>query len=196
MLVALAILAIFSLFAWRATAALADGETQLAGEAARWQALDATFARIDADVRAAVPRAIRTIDGAEPAWVGGVDAQGQGTLTFTRGGLDPSDPLAGGMRLGYRLRGGAVEFLAWPVLDRGAGVEPRAYALVDRVAALVVHPSRRGRPYDRSLARRGRRRAASRPRGRVHAGRRLARRALDRAAVSAGESARATRRPR
>jgi len=150
MLVALAILAIFALFAWRATAALADGETQLAGEAARWQALDATFARIDADVRAAVPRAIRTIDGAEPAWVGGVDAQGQGTLAFTRGGLDPADPLAGGMRLGYRLRGGAVEFLAWPVLDRGTGVEPRAFPLVDRVAALsFTHLDADGRRSDR-----------------------------------------------
>lgn len=150
MLVALAILAIFALFAWRATAALADGETQLAGEAARWQALDAAFARIDADVRAAVPRAIRTIDGAEPAWVGGVDAQGQGTLAFTRGGLDPADPLAGGMRLGYRLRGGAVEFLAWPVLDRGAGVEPQVFPLADRVVALsFTHLDVDGRTLDR-----------------------------------------------
>ena len=136
MLVALAILALFSVFAWRAAAALADGEARLAAESTRWQGLDAAFARIDADVRAAVPRAIRTGAGPDPAWHASVDGGGQGRIAFTRAGLDAGDPLAAGVRLGYRWRDGAVELLAWPALDRGADAEPAAWPLVEGVARL------------------------------------------------------------
>ena len=40
-LVALAVLAVFATFAWRATASLVEGEARLASEARRWQTLDA-----------------------------------------------------------------------------------------------------------------------------------------------------------
>jgi general secretion pathway protein J len=75
-LVALAILAVIGVLAWRAMAALADGESRLAAETARWTALDAVFARIEADLRAALPRAVRRGDAREPAFAAGVDAAG------------------------------------------------------------------------------------------------------------------------
>ncbi len=137
-LVALAVLAVFATFAWRATASLVEGEGRLASEARRWQTLDALYARIEADVRAAVPRAVRVPGGREHAWTGSVDANGQAAFAFTRAGGDPAGAGAEGVRLGYRFNGGTVELLYWPRLDRGAGAEPVAYALADGIARLDV----------------------------------------------------------
>ena len=85
-LVALAVLAALATFAWRATASLVEGEARLAAEARRWQMLDAVFSRLEADVRAAVPRPVRVPGGREPAWTGGIDASGQASFAFTRAG--------------------------------------------------------------------------------------------------------------
>ena len=137
-LVALAVLAVFATFAWRATASLVEGEARLASEARRWQTRDARYARIEADVRAAVPRAVRVPGGREQAWAGGIDAYGQSTFAFTRAGGDPGEPGAEGVRLAYRIRGGTAEILYWPTLDRGAGAVPVAYALADGIARLDV----------------------------------------------------------
>src|SRR5512144_3334387 len=58
-LIALAIMAMLSLLGYRALAALTDSEAQLSAEAQRWRAIDALFARLEADLREAVPRAVR-----------------------------------------------------------------------------------------------------------------------------------------
>ena len=137
-LVALAVLAALATFAWRATASLVEGEARLASEARRWQTLDAVFSRLEADVRAAVPRPVRVPGGREPAWTGGVDANGQASFAFTRAGGEPQEPGAEGVRLAYRMRGDSVELVYWPVLDRAAGAQPVAYPLVDGVARLDV----------------------------------------------------------
>jgi len=68
-LVALAILAITAALAYRGTAALVDGEVRLTAEAARWRTLDAVFARLEADLRQAQPRAVRAGAAREPAWI-------------------------------------------------------------------------------------------------------------------------------
>ena len=137
-LVALAVLAALATFAWRATASLVEGEARLAAEARRWQMLDAVFSRLEADVRAAVPRPVRVPGGREPAWTGGIDASGQASFAFTRAGGEPQEPGAEGVRLAYRMRGENVELVYWPVLDRAAGAEPVAYPLVDGIARLDV----------------------------------------------------------
>ncbi|MBE7524546.1 MAG: type II secretion system minor pseudopilin GspJ [Burkholderiales bacterium] len=130
-LVALAVLAVLATFAWRATASLVDGEARLTGEAKRWQALDALFARIEGDVAAALPRAVRVPGGRESAWQGTVDANGQSTFAFTRAG---SDPGAEGTRIAYRLAGDTVEIAYWPRLDRAASARPARYALVGGIS--------------------------------------------------------------
>jgi general secretion pathway protein J len=127
-LVALAVLAVFATFAWQATASLVDGEARLSAEARRWQRLDAVFARLDADVRAAVPRPIRVAQRREPAFVGTPDA-----FVFTRAG-DASAEAAEGVRIAYRQRGDTLEIAYWPRLDRVAGVEPTAYPLASNIA--------------------------------------------------------------
>ena len=76
LLIALAILGLVAVLGYRALAALTESEAKLAAEAAHWRALDALFARLEADVRDALPRDVRTGGGAEAAWVGDVDAAG------------------------------------------------------------------------------------------------------------------------
>jgi general secretion pathway protein J len=138
-LVALMILAVIGVLAWRAMAALADGESRLAAETARWTALDATFARIEADLRAAVPRAVRHGDAREPAFAAGVDTAGNARLTLTRAGSEFGDaPGRAGQRLGYALDGHALSIAYWPALDNVAGAVPARYVLLDDVAEFHV----------------------------------------------------------
>jgi len=139
LLIALGILGLVAVLSYRALAALTESEAKLAAEASHWGALDALFARLEADARAALPRDVRTGAGSEPAWVGGVDAAGDAALRFSRAGPEFAvEPGSGGQRIGYRLRNGAVEVLYWPFLDQPSAVVPEAYALIGDVAAFRV----------------------------------------------------------
>jgi general secretion pathway protein J len=138
-LVALTILAITMLLAYRATAALVDGESRLDAETTRWRSLDATFARLESDLRQAVPRTIRTGERREPAFAGGPGPDGNSALVFSRAGPEFSvEPGIAGQRVGYRLARERLEILYWPELDNLATVEPAAYTLQDEVAVFRV----------------------------------------------------------
>ena len=139
LLIALGILSLVAVLGYRALAALTESEAKLAAEAAHWGALDALFVRLEADARAALPRDVRTGAGAEPAWVGGVDAAGDAAFRFSRAGPEFAvEPGSGGQRIGYRLRNGAIEVLYWPFLDQPSAVVPEAHALIGNVARFRV----------------------------------------------------------
>jgi general secretion pathway protein J len=139
-LVAVAILALVAMIAWRATAAMTDGEVRLSEQSARWQHLDALLARMEADMRTAIPRGVRHGSQTEPAWYASPDdAAGNTALVFTRAGPDAIDELgSGGQRVGYRLHDGHVEVVYWPRLDNAAATEPATYALIDGIAGFRV----------------------------------------------------------
>ncbi len=82
LMIALAILALVAVLGYRALASLTDSEAQLTAEAQRWRDLDALFARIEADMRDALPRDVRTDGGTEPAWIGVVDGDRQCRLAL------------------------------------------------------------------------------------------------------------------
>jgi general secretion pathway protein J len=139
LLVSLAILGLIAVLGYRALASLADSEAKLTAEARHWQNLDAMFARLEADLREAIPRPARTGVATEPAWIGDVDAAGNAELRFSRAGPEFSvEPGTSGQRIGYRLRDAAVEVLYWPRLDQPAAVLPQAYALAGGVAGFRV----------------------------------------------------------
>jgi general secretion pathway protein J len=147
-LVALSLLALVAVLAYRGTASLVDGETRLAGEARRWRTLDAALARMESDVRQAVPRAVRAGGAIEPAWLASVESHGASAIAFSRAGPEfDAEPGVAGQRIGYRLRDGALQVVYWPALDRsrsGDG-DARAWPLVEGVAAMRVdHLSSRG----------------------------------------------------
>ncbi|HVN34861.1 MAG TPA: type II secretion system minor pseudopilin GspJ [Casimicrobiaceae bacterium] len=139
LMIALAILGLVAVFSYRALASLTDSEAQLSAEAQRWKELDGLFARLEADMREALPRDVRTGAGTEPAWLGDVDAAGNAVLRFSRAGPEFSaEPGRAGQRIGYRLRNAAIEVLYWPRLDQPATVTPQPYALAGGIAAFRV----------------------------------------------------------
>ncbi len=137
-LLALAIFGMIAVLAYRATAALTDGEARLAAEAQRWRSLEALFMRFEADIRQAVGRSVRVGAGRESAWVAS-RAAGSSELVFTRSGAEFSaEPAAAGQRVGYRLREGVVELAYWPQLDHAANARPAIYPLVGDIAAFEL----------------------------------------------------------
>ncbi len=138
-LVALTILALIGVLAYRAMSALADGEARLAMETSRWTTLDAFFARVEGDLRAALPRSVRHGSVREPAFVASVDADGNAALTLTRAGSEfDGSPGAAGQRIGYRVEHGTVEIAYWPALDNVATAQPVEYPLLSGVAQMRV----------------------------------------------------------
>lgn len=135
-LIAVAISAVIAVLGYRALAALSDSESRLAAEATRWRTLDLFFARLEGDMRQAVPRSARYGDAREPAWLAQApDSAGNGALSFSRAGPEFSlEPGSAGQRLGYRLRDGVIEVLYWGGYDRPRGIEPVAYALLAGVS--------------------------------------------------------------
>ena len=139
-LVALAILGLIAVLAYRATASLTGGESRLARESARWRTLDLVFNRLEADLRQAVPRTSRHGDAREAAWsVQPEGDAGNSALVFSRAGPEfSSEPGQAGQRVGYRVRDGTLEALFWPQLDNVADRGPQSYALFADVAAFRV----------------------------------------------------------
>ncbi len=139
-MLALAIFGVISVLAYRATTALTDGEVRLSAEAQRWRTLEGLFTRFESDIRQAVPRASRTGSSIEPAWLAQpADSAGNASLVFTRAGSEFSDdPGMSGQRIGYRLRGHAVEIAYWPQLDNATNIQPAVFTLADGVTAFRI----------------------------------------------------------
>jgi len=139
LLVALAILALTAVLGYRALESLTESETRLAAEGERWRALDSFFARLESDLRAAVPRDARLGATTEPAWLGGEDARGNAELRLSRAASEFTFDAGGaGQRIGYRLRDDNVEVLYWPSFDRRVEASPMAYALVGGVTRFRI----------------------------------------------------------
>ena len=135
LLLALAIVAVIALLGYRALSALSESETRLTAEATRWRTLDVLFARLEGDLRQAMPRPVRFGDTRAPAWVGATDALGNGALEFSRAGPEFTlEPGSTGQRLAYRFNNGTVEVLYWAGYDRPREAQPTAYPLVTDVA--------------------------------------------------------------
>ena len=139
LMIAFAILSLVAVFGYRALASLTDSEVRLASEAQRWRTLDALFARLEADMREALPRAVRNGNGTEPAWLGDIDGTGNAVVRFSRAGPEfAAEPGSAGQRIGYRLRGDVIEILYWPRLDQPASVTPQPFGLASGVAAFRI----------------------------------------------------------
>ena len=139
-LVAIAILGVVALLAYRATAAMTDGEARLSQESERWRTLDMLFARLESDMRQAIPRSARIGARREPAWFAvSADSAANSAVAFTRAGPEFSvEPGIAGQRIGYRLRDGAIEALYWPQLDNLATVTPSAFVLARDITRFRV----------------------------------------------------------
>jgi general secretion pathway protein J len=139
-LIALAMLAVIATLGYRAVSSLVDSEVQLTTEAQRWRTLDAFFARLEADLRQALPREARTGEVREAAWIADVDSEGNTELRLSRAGPEfDADPGAAGQRIGYRMERDTLSVLYWSRLDPPAASAPTRHVLASGVAAFRVN---------------------------------------------------------
>jgi general secretion pathway protein J len=142
-LLALTIAALLAITGYRGLSLLLDSDQRLAEQSRQWRSLDQFFARIESDLRKAVPRGVRGPAGDEPALLltaGNADSGAYATLLrFSRaGGESGGAGVGAGQRIEYRLRGNSIELAYWPYLDNPPGSEPIGYTLLDGVASFRV----------------------------------------------------------
>ena len=128
---------------YRATSSLLAAQAQVAGATDHWGGLERLFARLEADLRSAVPRSSRLADRTVAAFALVPDLDGGTTLAFTRAGTEfGDDPLSAGQRIAYRWRPGAnaghLQLLYWPALDNGRPEPADSVTVTDALAELRI----------------------------------------------------------
>lgn len=138
LLIALVILALISLAAYRGLDAVLQTRTQLAAETRKWQHLALFFARLEQDIAQAVHRSVRDEGGvAQAEWLGHAVVVGDNdaALIFTRAGIaDASSAQLAPQRIGYRLEHGAIVQLHWPALDQPQRANPTRNTVLEGVS--------------------------------------------------------------
>lgn len=130
LLVALAIFAVMAVAAYRGLSVMLDARARIEQENQKWRGMALFFARLENDLGAVLERPVRgAADLPLPALSGKVlaVAPDEAQLAFTRSGDGgQAGVLAAPRRVGYRLRGEAVELLTWEVLDQAPRSSPAA----------------------------------------------------------------------
>lgn len=141
-MVALAIFALISVFSYRALDLVLETRAKVTAEGRKWRDITLLFARMEQDLSRLANRPVRdSRDLSAPALIGEPVAVGEddAQLAFTRMGLEGQSGVLGDVqRLGYRLRGGNVEMLVWPVLDQAPRTRPEVEAVLSGVKAMEL----------------------------------------------------------
>jgi general secretion pathway protein J len=141
LLVALAIFALLSTFAYRNLATLLESREALDRESRRWRDVALFVGRFERDVQALLDRPTLGASGTTQSPVSSVLDLGGGTaagLALTRAGAALHESaLAAPQRVGYRLAEGRVERLSWPGLDAGPRAEAAATPVLEGVRSLA-----------------------------------------------------------
>lgn len=142
LLVAIAIFSVLSGVSYRALTVVLESRSRIDQETRKWREIALFFVRLEQDLAAAAPRPVRDAgDRLVPAFVGNAAATRpeETAIHFTRTGF-ATDPAAvePPRRIGYRLRGGAVELLSWNALDLGPQAQPSVTVVLHDVQGLNV----------------------------------------------------------
>ena len=140
LLIALAIFALLSAFAYRGLAVLLESREALDRDSRKWRDLALFVGRFERDVHAVLDRPATGPSGTPQSPVsslldlGGTTASG---LAITRAGATLyANELAAPQRVGYRLAEGRVDRLAWPGVDAGPRAEAAATPVLENVRSL------------------------------------------------------------
>jgi len=140
LLIALAIFALLSAFAYRGLAVLLDSREALDRDSRKWRDLALFVGRFERDVQAALDRPATGPSGTPQSPIsslldlGGTTASG---LAITRAGATLyANELAAPQRVGYRLAEGRVDRLAWPGVDAGPRAGVTATPVLENVRSL------------------------------------------------------------
>ena len=142
LVVALAIFALISVFAYRALDLVLDTRAKVTAEGKKWRDITLLFTRLEQDLSRLANRPVRdSRDLVSPALLGEPVAVGEddAQLAFTRMGLEgQSGVLNDVQRLGYRLRNGKVEMLIWSVLDQAPRTRPEVESVLSGVKTMEL----------------------------------------------------------
>lgn len=127
-LVALAILGLLSLLAYRALDSTLRVRDKAAHEAGRWRELSFFFDRLRDDIDQPAPRGPSLATGARlPAWRGGDSSLEIATIGHDAHLL---------RHVQYRLNAGVIELLLWPAFDAAPEAVPETHQVVGAVRSL------------------------------------------------------------
>jgi general secretion pathway protein J len=139
LLVALAIFAILTGFAYRGLNAMLESRAALERESRKWRDCAIFVGRIERDLNAVLDRQATGASGTPLMPVSSLIDSTASTagLALTRSGSPlQQSALAAPLRIAYRLRAGTVERLAWSGVDIAPRDEPVPVAVQRQVAAL------------------------------------------------------------
>jgi general secretion pathway protein J len=139
LLVALAIFAILTGFAYRGLTAMLESRDALQRESRKWRDVALFVGRIDRDLSAVLKRTSIGASGTPLMPVSSAieSSASPDGLALTRSGSPLQEStLAAPQRVAYRIRDGAIERLAWTGVDAAPREEPSAVAVLRPVAAL------------------------------------------------------------
>ncbi len=141
LLVALAIFALITGFAYRGLNAMLDSRVALEKESRKWRDVALFVGRIDRDLSAALER---TSLSASDTRLSPISSLTESTasvegLAITRSGSPLQESaLAAPQRVAYRLHEGAIERLSWAGVDIAPRDEPTTVAVLGHVSAFSV----------------------------------------------------------
>jgi general secretion pathway protein J len=139
LLVALAIFALVTGFAYRGLNAMLESREALERESHKWRDVALFVGRIERDLGAVLARRAIGVSGTPLAPVSSVieSTASPDGLALTRSGSPLQESaLAAPQRLAYRLRDGTIERLAWTSVDASPREEPAAVTVLKRVSGL------------------------------------------------------------
>ena len=138
LLVALAIFAILTGFAYRGLTAMLESRAALETESRKWRDVAIFVGRLDRDLSATLGRKALGASGATLMPVSSVTESSSSPdgLSLTRSGSPLQESaLAAPQRVAYRLHDGAIERLSWAGVDIAPRDEPTAVVVLRRVSA-------------------------------------------------------------
>ena len=140
LLVALAIFAILSGFAYRSLGVMLEGRDRLQAESRKWRDIAVFVGRLERDLRAVADRQATAPSGSPLAPVSSsvaIGAAQSNGLALTRlGSALQENALAAPQRIAYLLRDARVERYTWASVDAGPRDEPIAIAVLNGVQTL------------------------------------------------------------
>ena len=139
LLVALAIFALITGFAYRGLNAMLDSRVALEQESRKWRDVALFVGRIDRDLSAAMERKVHGASGAPLAPLSSVieSTASPDGLALTRSGSPLQESaLAAPQRIAYRFHDGVIERLSWVGVDIAPRDQPRAVPVLKQVSAL------------------------------------------------------------
>jgi general secretion pathway protein J len=136
-MVALLILSALSLMSYRGLSAVLEAREHVTRETDKWRQVALFMTRFEQDVQMATPRAMHTLSGNAPAWLGNLDTNNRPHLEFSRS-ASPEGPDTP-RRIAYQLNEKQeIELRILPAIDVSSNTLPTNYPVLHNVSQFGI----------------------------------------------------------